>query len=701
MLCSYSEIGNDFRKTEMHSITFLQDLAVVMIIAGVVTLVFHRFKQPVVLGYVLAGVVIGPYTPPFKLIRDDETIKTLGELGLIFLMFSLGLEFSLRQLKRVGVTAFIAASLQIVLMMGVGHQIGRFFGWSEMDSIFLGAMISISSTTIIIKALGELGKSKQPFADFVFGILIVQDILAISLIALLSGIAKTGSLQPATIAVTFGKLAIFLVAALVGGLLTIPSFLGYISRFKSNELFLVVVLGLCFGACLLAVKLGYSIALGAFLTGAIMAEARQIMTIERLTGPIRDMFSAVFFVSIGLLIDPKVMLDYAGPILVITVAVVFGMVFTCAFGTFIAGHDVRTSLQVGMSLAQIGEFSFIIASLGLSLNVTSNFLYPIAVAVSAITTFLTPYLIKNSDRLVNWLDRTAPKPLLRYLDVYTQWVGNLAERRSQTTARKLIRRWTWQMALNLALIIALFASAAIIAQNSPGWLPNWIDRERMAKPMLWLAAALLSLPLFIALYRKLQALGMLIADLSVSPSAAGARTQAIRYVIAQTIPLAGIIGCAVLVLTLSSAILPPLNVLVVLGLVVALVGFLLWRAFIRLYSKAQIALTETFAQPAPLHEEHVAPKAPIHDLLGAAQLKTVPITEQSAAANKFISELRLRTVTGASIVAIQRDTSNIINPGPEDEILPGDKLLLLGTESQLKAAESAFERTNTGSSVPE
>jgi CPA2 family monovalent cation:H+ antiporter-2 len=668
-----------------------------MIVAGVVTLIFHRFKQPVVLGYILAGVVIGPYTPPFQLINDQEIIKTLGDLGLIFLMFSLGLEFSLRQLKRVGVTALIAASLQIVLMMGVGYQIGRFFGWSIMDSLFMGAMLSISSTTIIIKALGELGKSKERFADFVFGILIVQDILAISLIALLSGVAKTGSLQPADILLTLGKLGIFLIAALVVGLLTVPRLLAYIATFKSNELFLVVVLGLCFGACLLVVKFGYSIALGALLIGAIMAEARQIVTVERLTGPIRDMFSAVFFVSIGLLIDPKILVDYAAPILVITLAVVCGMVFTCTFGTFVAGHDIRTSLKVGMSLAQIGEFSFIIASLGLSLSATSKFLYPIAVAVSAITTFLTPYLIKSSDGLVNWFDRIAPKPLVGYLEVYTRWVGELAEKRAESTAHKLIRRWSWQMGLNLALIIALFATAAIVAQSSPRWLPEWIDREHMAKPMLWLAAALASLPLFIALYRKLQALGMVIADISVSPAVAGSRTYSIRYIIAQTIPLAGIIGCAVLVLALSSAILPPLNVLAVLGLVVLLVTFLLWRAFIRLYSKAQIALTETFAQMPPIHEHSTSPNTPIHDLLTAAQLRTISIAADSFAAKKLISELRLRTLTGASIVAIQRGVANIINPGAEEEILPGDKLLLLGTELQLKAADSHLVQPSPGS----
>src|SRR5262245_39166991 len=291
----------------MHAITFLQDLAAVMIVAGLVTVIFHRFKQPVVLGYIIAGAIIGPHTPPFPLIKDEETINTLAELGVVLLMFSLGLEFSLRKLKRVGGTALIASSVEIVLMLGVGYHIGRFFGWTTMDGIFLGAMISISSTTIIIKALAELGKSKEKFAELIFGILIVEDILAIVMIAVLSGIAMTGSLRIADVGMAMGKLGIFLATAVVAGLIAVPRLLSYVTRFKSNEMLLITVLGLCFGSALLAVKLGYSVALGAFIMGAVIAEAREIGRVETLIEPIRDMFSAIFFVSIGLLIDPKML----------------------------------------------------------------------------------------------------------------------------------------------------------------------------------------------------------------------------------------------------------------------------------------------------------------------------------------------------------------------------------------------------------
>src|SRR6266536_2563720 len=448
----------------MHEIAFLQDLAAVMIVAGLVTVVCHRLKQPVVLGYILAGVIIGPHTPPIPLIKNEETINTLAELGVVFLMFSLGLEFNLRKLIKVGFAAFIAAALEILLMIWVGYQIGRASGWKTMDCIFLGAMLSISSTTIVLKALGELGRTKEKFAELIFGILIVEDILAIVMIALLSGMARTGNLELGDVLVTTARLVIFLTMVLVVGLLTVPRLLRYVARFKSNEMLLITVLGLCFGVSLLAVKLGYSVALGAFVIGAVIAEAREIGRIEILTEPLRDMFSAVFFVAIGLLIEPKLMAQYWLPVVVITMAVVLGKVVTCAFGAFVAGNDTRTALRVGMGLAQIGEFSFIIASLGQTLGVTSGFLYPIAVTVSALTTLLNPYLVKNADALVNWFDRVAPPRFVNSLALYTRWVGQWREGSHNSMASRLRRRWTWQMALNSALIAGIFIGASFVAE---------------------------------------------------------------------------------------------------------------------------------------------------------------------------------------------------------------------------------------------
>ncbi len=669
----------------MHSATFLHDLAVVMIVAGLVTVIFHRFKQPVVLGYILAGVIIGPHTPPFPLVHDQATINTLSELGVILLMFSLGLEFSLRKLKEVGATASIAALLEILLMVWVGYEIGLLFGWSAMDSIFLGAILSVSSTTIIVKALNELGKSRERFAQLIFGILIIEDILAIAMIALLSGIAMTGSLRVGEIGMTLGKLAIFLAASLVVGLLAVPRLLGYVARFKSNEMLLVTLLGLCFGFSLLAAKLGYSVALGAFLIGAVIAESRDIHRIETLIEPVRDMFSAIFFVAIGLLIDPKMLVIYWLPILVIALAVVVGKVVTCSFGAFVGGNDSRTSLRVGMGLAQIGEFSFIIASLGLTLNVTSKFLYPIAVAVSAITTLLTPYLIKSADGMVNWFDRMAPKPLVNGLEIYTSWVGQLGRHRT-SLATTLVRRWIWQMALNAALMAAVFIAAVFVGQRPPDWLKRLGLGGEALKSLLWLVAMVISLPLFIATSRKLQALGLLTAQSRVTKAAAGERTAAFRVIVEQVISIGGTIALGLYVLVLSSTLLPTLDVLLVLIVLVMLIGWTLRRSFIRVYSKAQFALQETLTHPPPHRSDHAPAALPA--LLREAELETITITPNSAAVGKRIRELAVRTRTGATVVGIEREAVRLINPAADEEIQSGDHVLMLGSQAQLDAARS-------------
>lgn len=403
----------------MPIIEFIQDLAVIMLIAGVITIIFHRLKQPVVLGYILAGVIIGPHTPPFSLIHNEQVIDTLATLGIVFLMFSLGLEFNLRKLKKVGISSTITAFLEIGVMLWLGYTIGNMFGWSHNDAIFLGGILAISSTTIIIKALNGLGLKKETFVQNIFGILIFEDILGIVILAILSGIASTDGVSVGNMFLIVGKLSLFIIISLVIGILTVPKLLSYVLKFQSNEMLLITVLGLCFGFCLLVMKLHYSIALGAFMIGAIIAEARELEKIEQLIFPLRDMFSAIFFVSVGLLLDPKILIDYPLPILVITLAVIFGKIISCTIGMFLVGKDGHTSLRVGMGLAQIGEFSFIIATLGISLNVTSEFLFPIAVAVSVITTFLTPYLIRYSDTVASTLNNIMPRPLANFLNSYT------------------------------------------------------------------------------------------------------------------------------------------------------------------------------------------------------------------------------------------------------------------------------------------
>lgn len=577
----------------MHAISFIQDLAVIMLVAGVVTIVFHRLKQPVVLGYIVAGFIIGPHTPPFGLIHDEDTIKTLAELGVIFLMFCLGLEFSLRKLFKVGATAFIAAFLEIVLMIWIGFEIGRWFGWNTMDSLFLGAILAISSTTIIVKALNDLKMKNERFAQLIFGVLIVEDILGIGIIALLSGIAVSGTVSSGEVFSTVGKLSLFMIVALVIGILLVPRVLAYVAKFESNEMLLITVLGLCFGFCLLVVKLEYSMVLGAFLVGAIMAESRQLLKIERLIEPVRDLFSAIFFVAIGLMIDPQVLVDYAWPIVVITLAVVLGKMLSCGMGAFIAGNDGRTSLRVGMGLSQIGEFSFIIAALGMTLQVTSDFLYPVAVAVSAITTLLTPYLIRAADPLSIKLGNVVPGRLARVLSLYGEWLRNIQPQGQSALVAAMIRRILLQVGVNLALVIAIFFSGGYFAGRLGTWLSQWISDVSQQKAVIWGAALLLSLPFLIAAYRKLKALSMLLAEMGVKPEMAGRHTQRVRRVIAEVIPLISLLVIFLLLSALSASILPTNELLLIIAIVAAVVVALLWRWFIRVHTRMQIALLET------------------------------------------------------------------------------------------------------------
>ena len=577
----------------MHAISFIQDLAVIMLVAGVVTVLFHRFKQPVVLGYIVAGFIIGPHTPPFGLIHDEETIKTLAELGVIFLMFCLGLEFSLRKLFKVGATAFIAAFLEIILMIWIGYEIGRWFDWNTMDSLFLGAILAISSTTIIVKALNDLKMKNQRFAQLIFGVLIVEDILGIGIIALLSSIAVSGTVSSGEVFSTVGKLSLFMIVALVIGILLVPRLLAYVAKFESNEMLLITVLGLCFGFCLLVVKLEYSMVLGAFLIGAIMAESRQLIKIERLIEPVRDMFSAIFFVAIGLMIDPQILLQYAWPIAVITVAVVLGKMLSCGLGAFIAGNDGRTSLRVGMGLSQIGEFSFIIAALGMTLQVTSDFLYPVAVAVSAITTLLTPYLIRGADPLSLKIAAVMPKRMSRVFGMYGEWLRSIQPQGEGAMLASMIRKIILQVGVNLALVIAIFFAGSFFAARIGGYLEGWISDPSWQKALIWGGALLLSLPFLIAAYRKLKALSMLLAEMSVKPEMAGRHTQRVRRVIAELIPILSLLMIFLLLAALSASILPTNKLLVLIAVVTAAVAAVLWRWFIRVHTRMQVALLET------------------------------------------------------------------------------------------------------------
>jgi len=487
----------------------------------------------------------------------------------------------------------------------VGYEIGQAFGWSSMDSLFLGSMLAMSSSTIIIKAVGDLGMKREKFTQLMFGILIVEDVLAIAIMALLSGIALTGSMGVGNVVGTLGKLGIFLVVALISGLLLVPRLLSYIARFNSKETLLVAVLGIFFGFSLLVTKLGYSMALGAFVIGAIMAEARELRLIERLIEPLRDMFSAIFFVAIGMLVDPRVIVEYALPIAVITVAVVLFKVISCAAGTFATGHDARTSMRTGMGLAQIGEFSFIIASLGLSLKVTSDFLYPIAVAVSAITTLLTPYLIKSSDGLVTTLGRVMPVRLKNDLNAYTEWMQSIKPPdEGHAILHAMIRRILVHVVLNFCAVAAIFLASSWAWKHtslSDGFA--WLESAWQITAF-WALTLLVSLPFLVAAYRKLEALGMLLAEMSVHPDKAGKLTAPVRKLLATLLPVASLVLMLLLISILSARILPPFHLMVLVIVVVVALASLLWNFFVRWHSRLQIALKETLDSQPDDHAPH-------------------------------------------------------------------------------------------------
>jgi CPA2 family monovalent cation:H+ antiporter-2 len=681
-------LGHYYGVGVMHEVSFLQDLAVVMIAAGIVTLLFQRLKQPVVLGYIVAGILIGPnFSALFldedgiRLVHDRETIESLAELGMVFLMFSLGLEFNLRKLGRVAATALVAAPLAIMLMVFLGYQVGQLMGWTPVSSLFLGAIISIASTSVIVKVLKEMKRDREPFAELIYGILIVEDLLGVVMIVLLTGIASTGDLGLQSMLVSTGKLLVFLVTVPVVGLLLIPRLLNFVARFESNERLLVAVLGLCFGTALVAAKLGFSVALGAFLVGAVMAESSQIHRIESLVEPVRDLFTAVFFVAIGLLVDPVLLWEHIVPIAGVSIVVIVGQVLGNTFGTIVAGHDLRTAVRVGTGLSQIGEFSFVIATLGLTLGVTDPSLYPIVIGVALVTTVFTPSLIRCADGVTDHILCSAPKPLVGYLALYKDWVERFKGGQWNSLAWKLSRKWILQMAINMFLVAGIILGAAYLARLQPVWLTKWNLKSDTLRTALWGASLIFSLPMIIANLRKLQALGMLISEATVKHNRAGERTQSLRAVVANACLIAGTTGMILSVTLLSSALLPPLKIMLALVVVVAVLAWLQWRFLVRVYARAQIAIKETLESHEISQSREVQ-----QELLRTAHLESVCLNKGSASLGQAIAVLGLREETGVSIVGIERDGERILNPGGGEVILEGDVVLLLGEKDQLEQA---------------
>ncbi len=458
----------------MHEIhPLIIDLTLIAIYAGITTLLCKKLKQPIILGYILAGLLAGPHVNLLPTVTDKEDITLWADIGVIFLLFGLGLEFSFKKMVNVGKSAMITASANIVFMLFLGYNTGLLLGWSTMDSFFLGSMISMSSTTIIIKAFSDLNIKKQKFTDLVFGVLIVEDLVGILMLVLLPTIAMGKSINGLELAISASKLIFFLIVCFIMGIYLIPTLLNKIQKLLSDEMLLLITISMCFSMVWLAVSSGFSSALGAFIMGSILSETSLIEKIEKNLQPLKDFFGAVFFVSVGMMVDPTMFIEYATPILVITLIVIIGKVIFSCFGFVASGQPLKTSVYGGFSLAQVGEFAFIIASLGMSLGVLSNKVYPIIVAVSVITTFITPLIIKSAEPVYKKLNKILPEVWQNYISKYTSSTPatHSEERLWSTLFKNYIKRLTLFSFILYSIIILATISRPYIREIIPYRIP--------------------------------------------------------------------------------------------------------------------------------------------------------------------------------------------------------------------------------------
>jgi CPA2 family monovalent cation:H+ antiporter-2 len=688
----------------MNAHAFLEALAIVLGVAAVTTVLFQRLRQPVVLGYILAGLIVGPHVP-IPLVADPQIIQTLSELGVILLMFSLGLEFSLGKLFRLGPTAGLTAVVQSCVMIWLGYLVGQLFGWSPLESFFAGAIIAISSTTIIAKAFDEQNV-RGPLREMVVGVLIVEDLIAILLMAVLTAVASGQGLSASTMLVATGKLTLFLAGLVVVGLLLVPRGVRAVKKLGRPETTVVAAVGFCFAVSLLAHELGYSVALGAFIAGSLVAESGDHEEIEHLIQPVRDIFAAIFFVSVGIQIDPAVLAAYAPAIATLTFVVVFGKIAGVSVGAFLTGRSVRMSVQAGMSLAQIGEFSFIIAGLGISLGATGDFLYPVAVAVSAITTLTTPWLIKVSGPVADFVERKLPGRVQTFAALYGRWVDQLRSRPKDRTRGAALRHVVWLLLLDALLLVVLAVGTALAFVPMTGFVERAIGLPHdAARLTVIVAALLLALPLAAGVVRLARRLGLTIAEAALDPAPSErldlAAAPRRAFVVTLQLGIVLLIGLPIVAVTqplVGGLYVPVAFVVLLVGL-----GIAFWRGASDLHGHVQAgaqAIVEAVrAQaragaddgPRPAGEAELARVRALLPGLGA--FAPVRLDGASAALGRTLAEVNLRALTGASVLAILRGETGILMPSSEEVLREGDVLALIGAQ---EAIERARHHLSTG-----
>lgn len=648
----------------------IADLGLILSVAAVTTLVFKRIKQPLVLGYILAGVFVGPHVDMVPTVLDENSIRTWSDIGVIFLLFSLGLEFSFKKVAKVGGTASVTALTTVTFMLVAGFGAGQLLGWTFMDSLFLGGILSISSTTIIIRALDELGLKTRGFASIVVGVLVIEDLVAILLMVMLSTVAVSREFAGGAMLFEMGKLAAFLLVTFVVGIYLIPTALNRTRRLMNEETLLVVAVALCLTMVFLASKAGFSAALGAFLMGSMLAETVLAERIEHQVKPVKDLFGAIFFVSVGMMIDPLVLVDHWLPVLLLSVVVVVGQPISSMVGALISGQPLKRAVQAGMCLSQIGEFSFIIATLGITLGVTGSFLYPIAVAVSVITTFSTPYMIKASEHVSTWLAGALPAKWSHAMDLYSQ----------QTSQVKVTSDWRILLrayALNVSVFFLLCVAVIVITSRELApWLSEHLPHH-LAQPGAGLITLVLILPLVWAMsIRRIKRPAYRHLWLS--------KKQLRGPLVSLEV---GRLVVAVLVLgLLVNQFFSTAWAFVATLLFMAIAILIFRRKLHRFYHRVeQRFFTNLNQRELQKKRPHLAP----WDM----HLAEVDVPTGSIVVGRSLLELRLREEHGVNIALIERNDRNIPAPSRDERLLPGDRLVVIGTDEQLAELNRTLETT--------
>ena len=660
-----------------HLPQIIVDLAMILLVAGVTTILFKKLNQPLVLGYIIAGFITGPHFSFFPTVSDSANIQVWSEIGVIFLLFALGLEFSFYKLKSVGNTAFIATAVEIGGMLGVGYVAGSLLGWSHMDSIFLGGMLAMSSTTIIIKAFEDLKLKGQRFTEMVFGVLIVEDIAGIIMMVMLSTLAAAG-ISTLELAMGVGRLAFFLTLWFVMGMYLVPTFFKKAKNLMNDETLIVASVGLCLGMVVLATHMGFSAALGAFIMGSLIAEAPNAEHIEHLVKPVKDLFGAVFFVSVGMLVDPSLLLQYWFPILCLVAVTIIGKLIFSTGGVLAAGQNLNISMHCGFSLAQIGDFSFIIASLGMSLGVISDFLYPIIVAVSVVTTFTTPFFIMAADPAYKAVTKILPNKLLKWLDRYT----DADDEASDNDWRVLLQEYFTRMFIFLTLLFA-------IAMGAKYYLLPYLQ-DSLNLPYSNLIGGVLTLLVMSPILRVILTSRTRNAEL-FSVLWFKKRSNHLPLMILLVIKM--VVAAGFLMYVFQSLMQLPYIISLV---AVAAVGYLIYSSdwllseYLRIESRFLVNLNEKHMRK---HRDAQRQKQGASDTWfdEDLQLARYKLSQGSSFIGKTLLQTNFRSNYGCNILQVTSPNNIADMPGAEHVLEADSSILVIGTREQFKMLTAAIE----------